>query len=137
MRTVQHVIAGLTALSALLLLGLTAAFVVNRGHILERKRRLRQIIDLVPSMIFAKDRDGRFLLANKAVAEAYGTTPEALIHASHQDIHEHAVETVIPGPSSPSSIEDRLAPALAMMRGTANGVIRVRPSRYRERKRSS
>ncbi len=41
--------------------------------------RLREIVDLVPHMIFVKDRDGRFLLANRTVAEAYGTTvPELL-----------------------------------------------------------
>jgi PAS domain S-box-containing protein len=37
--------------------------------------RLRQIIDLVPVYIFAKDRDGRFLLANRKIAEAFGKTP--------------------------------------------------------------
>lgn len=35
---------------------------------------LRQIIDLVPHFIFAKDAGGRFLLVNQAVADAYGTT---------------------------------------------------------------
>ncbi len=42
-------------------------------HALRRSEaRLRQIIDLVPHFIFAKDRDGRFILVNRAVAEAYG-----------------------------------------------------------------
>jgi PAS domain S-box-containing protein len=35
------------------------------------KNRLRQIIDLVPHYIYAKDTDGNFILANKAVAELY------------------------------------------------------------------
>ncbi len=43
------------------------------------EKRLRQIIDLVPHFIFAKDIDGRFILANKAVADTYGTTVEDLI----------------------------------------------------------
>ncbi|MDD3846098.1 MAG: PAS domain S-box protein [Syntrophorhabdaceae bacterium] len=43
------------------------------------EKRLRQIIDLVPHFIFAKDVDGRFILANKAVADTYGTTVEGLI----------------------------------------------------------
>ncbi len=43
------------------------------------EKRLRQIIDLVPHFIFAKDIDGRFILANKAVADSYGTTVEGLI----------------------------------------------------------
>ncbi len=48
---------------------------------------LRQIIDLVPHMIFAKDWEGRFLLANKATADAYGTTPDALAGVLNGDIH--------------------------------------------------
>lgn len=43
-----------------------------------RLEQLRQIIDLVPSYIFAKDIDGRFLLANKALAEVFGLSPEEI-----------------------------------------------------------
>jgi two-component system, LuxR family, sensor kinase FixL len=47
---------------------------------LERERAfLRQVIDIDPNFIFAKDREGRFTLANQAVADAYGTTVEKLI----------------------------------------------------------
>jgi diguanylate cyclase (GGDEF)-like protein/PAS domain S-box-containing protein len=45
----------------------------------ESERQLRQIIDLVPHFIFAKDEDGRFLIANQAVAEALGTTVPNLL----------------------------------------------------------
>lgn len=41
--------------------------------------RMRQIVDLVPHMIFVKDHEGRFLLANQTVAEAYGSTVPALV----------------------------------------------------------
>ncbi len=40
----------------------------------EQDARLRQIIDMVPHFIFAKDAGGRFLLVNRAVADAFGTT---------------------------------------------------------------
>jgi PAS domain S-box-containing protein len=40
---------------------------------------LRQVLDINPHFIFAKDRQGRFTLANKAFAEAYGTTIEEVI----------------------------------------------------------
>ncbi len=40
--------------------------------------RLRQIIDLVPHFIFAKDAEGKFILVNQALADAYGTTVEEL-----------------------------------------------------------
>ena len=36
------------------------------------KRRLRQVIDLVPHYIYAKENNGNFILANKAVADFYG-----------------------------------------------------------------
>ncbi len=45
----------------------------------EGQQRLRQIIDLVPHFIFAKDIDGKFILANKAVADAYGVEVDDLI----------------------------------------------------------
>ena len=50
----------------------------SEEELIKGERRLRQIIDLVPHFIFAKDIDGRFILVNKAVADAYGTTVEGL-----------------------------------------------------------
>ncbi len=47
---------------------------------------LRKIIDLNPSFIFAKDSEGRFTLANRALAEAYGATVEALIGRTDADL---------------------------------------------------
>jgi len=47
---------------------------------LEQERAfLRQVIDIDPNFIFAKDREGRFTLANRALADAYGTSVENLI----------------------------------------------------------
>jgi PAS domain S-box-containing protein len=43
-----------------------------------RLEQLRQIIDLVPSYIFAKDIDGKFLLANKALADVFGLSPQEI-----------------------------------------------------------
>ncbi len=54
--------------------------------------QLRQIIDLVPHMVFVKDWNGRFLLANKAVAEAYGTTVERLTGTRHAEHHKDETE---------------------------------------------
>ena len=52
--------------------------------------RLRQVIDLVPHLIFAKDQEGRFILANRAVANAYGTTPEKLLGKTDADFSRSA-----------------------------------------------
>jgi PAS domain S-box-containing protein len=51
----------------------------------ESELRLRRIIDLVPHMIFARDRRGRFLLANRAAADACGTTVEGLVNHDAPD----------------------------------------------------
>jgi two-component system, cell cycle sensor histidine kinase and response regulator CckA len=59
-----------------------------------RKERafLRQVIDINPNFVFAKDRDGRFTLVNQAVADAYGTTVEALIGKTDGDFNPNADE---------------------------------------------
>ena len=54
-------------------------------HIFEEDQRLRQIIDLVPHFIFAKDIEGRYILGNRAIAESYGTTVEGLIGKTDAD----------------------------------------------------
>jgi PAS domain S-box-containing protein len=53
---------------------------------------LRQVIDLDPNFIFAKDREGRFTLANKAVADAYGTTVENLVGKTDADFNPNQEE---------------------------------------------
>ncbi len=58
----------------------------------ESEARLRQVIDLVPHFIFAKDPEGRFLLANRAVADAYGTTVEALMGRTDADFARSEAE---------------------------------------------
>jgi PAS domain S-box-containing protein len=43
---------------------------------------LRQVIDTNPQLVFVKDWDGRFTLANEAVARIYGTTVDSLVGKS-------------------------------------------------------
>ncbi|HSQ75595.1 MAG TPA: histidine kinase dimerization/phosphoacceptor domain -containing protein [Bacteroidota bacterium] len=50
------------------------------------EQRQRQIIDLVPHFIFAKDVEGRFVVVNEAVAKAYGTTVEQLLGRTDADV---------------------------------------------------
>ena len=50
-------------------------------------RMLRRIIDIVPSMIFVKNGEGRFLMANRAVAESYRLAPEQLVGRLQGDLH--------------------------------------------------
>jgi two-component system, cell cycle sensor histidine kinase and response regulator CckA len=45
----------------------------------QSERFLRAVIDLVPHFIFVKDRESRYLPANRAFAEAWGVTPEQMV----------------------------------------------------------
>ena len=58
----------------------------------EQRRFLRQVIDIDPNFIFAKDREGRFTLVNQAVADAFGTTAQQLIGKTDTEINPNAEE---------------------------------------------
>lgn len=85
---------------AIISLGILVLFIFNRKlqkgieartMELDRNRQsLRQVLDLVPNMVYAKDNDGRFIMANRAVAEAFGTTVDDLIDQLHTDVHKDA-----------------------------------------------
>ena len=64
----------------------------NQKVLRESESRLRQVIDLVPHFIFAKDSDGRFILVNRAVADAYGTTVDGLLGKKDSDFVDSAEE---------------------------------------------
>ncbi len=48
---------------------------------------LRNVIDTIPNPIFVKDGDGKYTLANIAVAKAYGTTVENLLGKTDADFN--------------------------------------------------
>ncbi len=48
---------------------------------------LRRVIDSVPNLIFVKDDQGRFTLANKSLAEIYGTTTDDIIGKTSADFN--------------------------------------------------
>lgn len=50
------------------------------------REELRKIIDLVPDLVFVKDREGEYLLANEATAAAYGLSPEDVEGRSEGEI---------------------------------------------------
>jgi PAS domain S-box-containing protein len=57
----------------------------TEAELRESEQFVRAVIDLVPHFIFVKDEQSRFLLANKAVAEAYGTTTHDIVRKSDAD----------------------------------------------------
>ena len=55
--------------------------------LLQNQAQLRQIIDLIPHMIYTKNRNGRFLLVNRATAEIYATESTQLEGSYQQHTH--------------------------------------------------
>ncbi len=54
---------------------------------------LRDVIDADPSCIFLKDKEGRFLLVNEAMAKLHGTTPEAMLGKTDEDYIDRSMTT--------------------------------------------
>lgn len=75
---------------------------------------MRQLIDTVPSMVYVRDREGRFLVANRAVAEAFALDVEQVEGALLADIlpctkdHEHyqRVDREVIASGLPASLDD-------------------------------
>ena len=53
----------------------------------EQRSFLRKVVDLNPSFIFVRDRQGRFTFANQTLAAAYGTTVEDLLGKTDADFN--------------------------------------------------
>jgi PAS domain S-box-containing protein len=58
----------------------------------EQRAFLRQVIDISPTFMFAKDRQGRFTLVNAKLADAYGVTVEEVLGKTDADLNPNAEE---------------------------------------------
>ena len=58
----------------------------------QQKRFIRQVIDTDPNLISVKDAEGRFLLVNKAMADAYGKAPQELIGQNSAELYTNKDE---------------------------------------------
>ena len=82
--------------------GTFAGYIGSSIDVTERRRTeqqvraqhefLRRVIDADPNLVFAKDWNGRFTLANHAVAELYGTTVENLVGRTDADFNVNPAE---------------------------------------------
>jgi PAS domain S-box-containing protein len=81
---------GATGCGTLLVLGwvwLLRRQVRDQTHEIEQRGRfLRQVIDSAPNFIFVKDREGRFTLANRALAQLYQTSSDEMIGKTVEQI---------------------------------------------------
>jgi two-component system, cell cycle sensor histidine kinase and response regulator CckA len=57
-----------------------------------QREELRRIIDTTPNLIFVKDGEGRYTLANRAVAEIFGTTVANLLGKTDRDFNSNLEE---------------------------------------------
>ena len=74
---------------------------------------MRQVIDTNPNFIFAKDRDGRFTLVNKATADVYGATVEDLLGKTDADFnsrHEEVTQFRLKDLEVMDTLQERFIP---------------------------
>jgi PAS domain S-box-containing protein len=64
----------------------------SRIALTAERRFLRQVIDINPNFVFAKDRQGRFTLVNQAIADVYGTSIDQLIGKSDAEFNSNEDE---------------------------------------------
>ncbi len=58
----------------------------------QQRQLLRQVVDLMPALVGIKDWNGCFRLANKRLAEIYGTTVEDIVGKTDADFNPNADE---------------------------------------------
>ncbi|REG25124.1 PAS domain S-box-containing protein [Archangium gephyra] len=58
----------------------------------EQRAFMLAVLDADPSLVYVKDRQGRFVFANKALASAYGTTPDELVFHRPDEVHSKEEE---------------------------------------------
>lgn len=82
-----------------LLLGLLGVMVAwswsLRTEVRRRTAELRQVIDLVPHMIFARDTEGRYLLVNSTFADRYGKSAEQIVGLRHLDLDHNQIQQAL------------------------------------------
>jgi PAS domain S-box-containing protein len=74
---------------------------------------LRQVLDIVPNQLFVRNREGFITLANKSMADFYGTTVEKLIGTSDRN-HNLSLEQVKKFRAEDCSIMDTCQPLFTM-----------------------
>ena len=65
----------------------------SRDQIQQQQEFFRLVIDSNPNMIFVKDWDGRYLLANQTMADFYNTTVENLGGKTDAEFHRNPIDS--------------------------------------------
>jgi PAS domain S-box-containing protein len=85
-------ILGLTITTSLLDRRYSDQAVALQASATHYQKFLRQVIDTNPHLIFVKDWDGRYVLANEAVAELYGTSVDSVLGKRDADFNPKCEE---------------------------------------------
>lgn len=85
-RVIKNILIGTGLITLLLILFAIISFSL-RQKVRNRTAELRQIIDLIPYSIFARDRQGRYILANQATAQVMGIPINEIIGKKHRELH--------------------------------------------------
>ncbi len=64
----------------------------NEDLVSQQRAFMLAILDADPSLVYVVDRHGRFVFANKALAAAYGTSPDELVLHRPSDMHSQEEE---------------------------------------------
>ena len=56
------------------------------GRLAEQNRLFRQVIDTAPPLIYLKDENGNYILANQATAELYNLTPSTIVRTPYEEL---------------------------------------------------
>ncbi|XXY47237.1 PAS domain-containing protein [Sorangium sp. So ce269] len=64
----------------------------REDELAEEVELLRSFINLAPNLMFIKDRCSRYVMANTALADCYGLTPEQVVSASQHELTASAEE---------------------------------------------
>ena len=62
-------------------------------ELLQSESLLRGVIDSVPNCVYVKDRNGRYILVNKKMADLHKTTPEALVGSTDVSLAKNWLTT--------------------------------------------
>ena len=64
----------------------------SRDQLQQQQEFFKLVIDSNPNLIFVKDWDGHYLLANQTMAEFYNTTVENLVGKTDADFHSNPID---------------------------------------------
>ncbi len=79
-------------LATALLVWLTYTHLHRHETIRRSERTFRALLDRLPHFVSVNDAQGRFVIANRALAAAYGSRPEAVIGRRQRELHPSAEE---------------------------------------------